>query len=302
MKNEKPRIGFIGLGIMGKPMATNLIRAGYPLTVYNRSKASVKELVSKGAKSADTSRELAEQVDVVIDMVTDAPDVEQVLLQKDGVSDAARSGQIVIDMSTNSPETAISVSAQLEKKGLDFLDAPVTGGDKGAREGTLTIMVGGRKETFEKCLPIFRAMGKEIVYMGLVGCGQAAKLCNQAAVAINALGTCESLLLGSAYNLPSKELLRVLTSGAASSWSLVNLGPRIASGDYEPGFKASNLHKDLRYIMSVAEKKRLSLPGNALVQQLFNAVMAQDLGERGTQVLIKVLVQLSKKELPSQSA
>jgi len=302
MKNEKPRIGFIGLGIMGKPMATNLIRAGYPLTVYNRSKASVKELVSKGAKSADTSRELAEQVDVVIDMVTDAPDVEQVLLQKDGVSDAARSGQIVIDMSTNSPETAISVSAQLEKKGLNFLDAPVTGGDKGAREGTLTIMVGGRKETFEKCLPIFQAMGKEIVYMGPVGCGQAAKLCNQAAVAINALGTCESLLLGSAYNLPSKELLRVLTSGAASSWSLVNLGPRIASGDYEPGFKASNLHKDLRYIMSVAEKKRLSLPGNALVQQLFNAVMAQDLGERGTQVLIKVLVQLSKKELPSQSA
>ncbi|MHB8567071.1 MAG: NAD(P)-dependent oxidoreductase [Nitrososphaerales archaeon] len=296
ISENKPRIGFIGLGIMGKPMASNLLHAGYSVTVYNRSKTSVEELVLKGAASADTPKKLAQQADIVIDMVTDAPDVEQVILQKDGVAELARRGLVVIDMSTNSPETAMSISSQLENRGLEFLDAPVTGGDKGAREGTLTIMVGGKKEIFEKCLVIFKAMGKEIAYMGPSGAGQATKLCNQAAVAVNALATCEALLLGSAYNLPIKELLRVLTSGAASSWSLNNLGPRIASGDFEPGFKSANLHKDLKYIMRVAEKKRLALPGSAMVQQLFNAVMAQDLGERGTQVLSKVLANLSKHD------
>lgn len=294
--SSKPRIGFIGLGLMGKPMSANLLRAGYEVAVYNRSKGSVNELVSKRAQSAKNPKELAGLVDIVIDMVTDAPDVEQVILEKDGVIEASKKGQIVIDMSTNSPDTAISVGSKLESEGLDFLDAPVTGGDKGAREATLTIMVGGKKETFDKCLPIFQAMGKEIVYMGPVGSGQATKLCNQAAVAINALATCESLLLGSAYNLPSKELLKVLTSGAASSWSLVNLGSRIASGDFEPGFKAAHLHKDIKYIMRTAENKKLALPGNALVSQLYNSVMAKDYGEKGTQVLIKVLRELSERE------
>lgn len=299
MSSSKPRIGFIGLGIMGKPMSANLLKAGYEVVVYNRSKGSVDELVAKGAQAAKNPKELASSSDIVIDMVTDAPDVMQVILEKDGVIDASKKGQIVIDMSTNSPDTAVSIGSKLESRGLDFLDAPVTGGDKGAREGTLTIMVGGKKEKFDKCLPIFQALGKEIVYMGPVGSGQATKLCNQAAVAINGLGTCESLLLGSAYNLPSKELLRVLTSGAASSWNLANLGPKIANGDFEPGFKAAHLHKDIKYIMRTAENKKVAMLGNALISQLFNSAMAKDYGEKGTQVLMKVLRELSERESSS---
>ena len=296
MQKESSKIGFIGLGIMGKPMASNLLRAGYEVTVYNRSKGSVRELLSKGAKSANSPEELARQVEVIIDMVTDAPDVEQVLLQEsDGVIKSARPGTIVIDMSTNSPETALNVSSKLEKKGIDLLDAPVTGGDKGAREGTLTIMVGGKKETFEKCLHIFKALGKEIVYMGPSGSGQATKLCNQTAVAINALATCESMILGSAYNLPTDELLKVLGSGAASSWSLNYLGPRIAAGDFAPGFKSSNLHKDLKYVMRVAMEKHLTLLGSGMLMQLFNAVLAEGHGGEGTQALIKILERFSKK-------
>src|SRR5208283_2294466 len=225
--SSKPRVGFIGLGLMGKPMASHLLQNGFTVTVYNRSKGSVNELVSNGAKAAVSPSDLARESDVIIDMVTDTPDVEEVLLRKNGVIESARRGMIVIDMSTNSPETAMVVSAELEKKGVEFIDAPVTGGDKGAREATLTIMVGGKKEVFDKILPIFRTMGKEIVYMGPVGSGQATKLCNQAAVALHTLATCEALLLGSSYSLPTKELLKVLTSGAASSWNLINLGPKV---------------------------------------------------------------------------
>lgn len=282
---------------MGKPMVLNLLKAGYAVVVYNRSKPPVNELVSKGATSADSPKELASRSDVLIGMVTDAPDVEQVILQKNGVIESAKSGLVVVDMSTNSPETALAISSELGKRGVEFLDAPVTGGDKGAREGTLTIMVGGRREVFESCLPIFRAMGKEIVYMGPTGSGQATKLCNQTAVALHTLATCESLLLGASYDLPSKELLRVLTSGAASSWNLVNLGPKIVARDFEPGFKAAHLHKDLRYIMQVADKKHLTLTGSGTVYQLFNAIMAENNGEKGTQVLAKILEKLSQKEI-----
>jgi 3-hydroxyisobutyrate dehydrogenase len=295
--NTKPRVGFIGLGLMGKPMASHLLQNGFTVTVYNRSKGSVNELVSKGAKAAASPSDLAKESDVIIDMVTDTPDVEEVLLHKNGVIESARRGMIAIDMSTNSPETATVVSAELEKKGVEFLDAPVTGGDKGAREATLTIMVGGKKEVFDKILPIFQAMGKEIVYMGPVGSGQATKLCNQAAVALHTLATCEALLLGSSYNLSTKELLKVLTSGAASSWNLINLGPRVVARDFEPGFKAAHLHKDLRAIMRVAEAKHLTLPGNAAVMQLFNAVMAEKYGEKGTQVIAKVLERLANREI-----
>src|SRR5947208_2531917 len=217
------------LGRMGTPMALHLLEKGYSVCVFNRNKASVNELVARGAKAAESPSRVAQESDVVIDMVTDAPDVEQVLLQEDGVIESARKGLIVVDMSTNSPETAILVSSQLAEKGVEFLDAPVSGGDKGAREATLTIMVGGKKEVFDACRPIFQVMGKEIVYMGSAGSGQATKLCNQVAVALHTLATCEALLLGSSYGLPTKDLLRVLTNGAASSWILINLGPRVVA-------------------------------------------------------------------------
>lgn len=297
LSRPSERIGFIGVGIMGKQMASNLMKKGYRLTVYNRSKKSVEELRSQGADVASTPSEIAAKSDIVIDMVTDAPDVEQVIFGENGVIEGARPGLVMIDMSTNSPEVAQSISSRLAEKSADFLDAPVTGGDKGAREGTLTIMVGGKREVFDRCKPVFEGMGKEIVYMGESGSGQAMKLCNQTAVAIHTLATCESLLLGSSSGLNSKDVLRVLTSGAANSWNLTNLGPKVVARDYEPGFKAAHLLKDLRYVIQLSEKNRLTLPGSSIVYQLFNSIMAENEGERGTQILAKVLEKLAGKEI-----
>jgi 3-hydroxyisobutyrate dehydrogenase len=291
------RIGFIGVGIMGKQMARNLMKKGYNVAVYNRSKKSVEELRSEGAQASSSPKDLAERSDVVIDMVTDAPDVEEVLFGENGAVESARDGMVFIDMSTNSPEVAQSVSSRLSERGAEFLDAPVTGGDRGAREGTLTIMVGGKREVFDRCRPIFEGMGKEIVYMGNSGSGQAMKLCNQTAVAIHTLATCESLLLGSSAGLDLKDVLRVLTSGAANSWNLTNLGPKVVARDYEPGFKSAHLLKDLRYVIQLSEKNRLALPGSSIVYQLFNSVMAEDEGERGTQILAKVLEKLAGREI-----
>lgn len=293
MKN----VGFIGLGIMGKPMASNLIKAGYSVGVCNRSLKPVAELEKIGARSYPTPKKLAAQVDVVIDMVTDAPDVMKVILGENGVASGSHKGLVVIDMSTNSPDTSVEISKKLEESGVEFLDAPVSGGDKGAREGTLTIMVGGKKQVFEDSLPIFKSMGKEIVYMGSTGSGQATKLCNQVAVSLHTLATCESLLLGTASGLDSKDLLRVLTSGAAGSWNLANLGPRIAQRDFEPGFKAAHIAKDLRYVMRMAEKFKITLPGSGIVYQLYNAVLADEYGEKGTQVLARVLEKLADREI-----
>ena len=218
-------------------MAANLMRNGYQLTIFNRSKKYVDEFSSVGAVVAQNPKEVAKNSDVVIDMVTDAPDVEQVLLGKNGVIEGAKKGLVVIDMSTNSPDFARSVSSKLAKNRVEFLDAPVTGGDKGARTATLTIMVGGKKSVFQKCKPILQSMGKEIVYMGDSGSGQATKLCNQVAVSIHTLATCEALLLGASSGLDLNDVLKVLTAGAAGSWNLSNLGPKIIQRDFEPGFK-----------------------------------------------------------------
>jgi 3-hydroxyisobutyrate dehydrogenase len=297
LTDRKQRIGFIGLGIMGKQMAANLMRNEYQLTVFNRSKKSVDELSSVGAIAAQSPKEVARNSDVVIDMVTDVPDVEQVLLGKNGVIEGAKKGLVVIDMSTNSPNSARSISSRLEKAGIEFLDAPVTGGDQGARAATLTIMVGGKKSVFQKCKPILQSMGKEIVYMGASGSGQATKLCNQAAVSIHTLATCEALLLGASAGLNLNDLLKVLTAGAAGSWNLSNLGPKIIRRDFEPGFKAAHLSKDLRYIMQLSEANRVSLPGSSLVYQLFNSILAEEDGEKGTQVLAKVLENLASREI-----
>jgi len=295
--SKEDRIGFIGLGIMGKQMALNLMRRGYDLTVYNRSKKSVTELVALGAKGVESPGEVAKVSDIIIDMVTDAPDVEQVLLGENGVLSAARQGLVVVDMSTNSPDIARSVYSKLLEREINFLDAPVTGGDKGAREATLTVMVGGRKETFDRCKPVFECIGKEIVYMGPSGSGQAMKLCNQTAVAIHTLATCESLLLGSSAGLDLNDVLRVLTSGAANSWNLTNLGPKVAKHDFEPGFKAAHLLKDLRYVIQLSETNHLTLPGSSIVYQLFNSIMADGQGEKGTQILARVLEKLASREI-----
>jgi 3-hydroxyisobutyrate dehydrogenase len=295
--NKSTRIGFIGLGIMGKPMASNLIKNGYSVTVYNRSSKSVQELASLGAVAATSPKEVAERSDIVIDMVTDSPDVEQVILGPRGIIEAAHDGLIVIDMGTNSPETSRKVSSILAEKKVKFLDAPVSGGDKGAREGTLAIMVGGEKSAFDSCLPIFEAMGKSISYMGESGSGQATKLCNQVAVALHTLATSETLMLGSTFGLNLDDLVKVVGSGAGGSWNLSNLGPKIAKRDFEPGFKASHLYKDLKSIMRMAEKENLMLPGSATVYELFNGVLADKKGEKGTQVLATFLEKLASREI-----
>lgn len=297
MPSSSERIGFIGLGIMGKRMAMNLINAGYNITVFNRSQKSTSDLVALGAMNAENPKEVAKASDIIIDMVTDAPDVEQVILGKNAVIEGAKRGSVVIDMSTNSPDFAFSLSSKLSEKGVEFLDAPVSGGDKGAKDATLTIMVGGKKDVFERCKPVFGEMGKTIAYMGNCGAGQATKLCNQVAVSINTLATCEALMLGASTGLDLKELLKVLTSGAASSWNLSNLGPKIIERDFEPGFKAAHLLKDLRYIVKLSETNHVSLPGSSIVYQLFNSVLAEKSGEKGTQILAKALEKLASREI-----
>ncbi len=287
------KLGLIGLGIMGKPMALNLLKAGFPLTVYNRSRAPVDLLASQGARAAASPREVAANSDVVITMVTDSPDVEQVVLGPNGVIEGLKPGGIFVDMSTISPVVTRRIAAELSKKGVMMLDAPVSGGDRGAREASLTIMVGGPKEAYEACLPVFQAMGKKITHMGDSGAGQLTKLTNQILVAVNMVAVCEALVFARKAGLNIDTVIDSLSAGAASSWSLVNLGPKAAKGDFAPGFKVKLLQKDLRYALSTAEQLKIALPATSLVHQFYNSIEAEGLGEEGTQVLLKVLERLS---------
>ncbi|MEM3403832.1 MAG: 2-hydroxy-3-oxopropionate reductase [Nitrososphaeria archaeon] len=287
------KIGFIGLGIMGKPMSKNLIKSGYHLTVWNRTASKMKELVDLGAKPASSPKEVAEKSDIVITMVTDSPDVEKVVLGPSGIIEGSMEGLIVIDMSTISPEITRRIAKKLEEKGVEMLDAPVTGGDVGAINATLSIMVGGKREVFEKCLPVFQAMGKKITYMGEHGMGQTTKLCNQVMVALNLQAVCEGLILGAKAGLDLNKLLEVVTAGAANSWALSNLGPKIIKGDLEPGFKLGMLQKDLRIVLSTAEELDLPLPVTALMHQMLRIAQADGYSEKGTQAMIKAMEKLS---------
>lgn len=287
------RIGFIGLGIMGKPMSQNLLKAGYPLTVYNRSRASVEAVVAAGAVAANSPKEVAEKSDIVITMVTDTPDVEQVILGENGVREGARDGLIVVDMSTISPKVTRTISKELAKAGAAMLDAPVSGGDKGAREGTLTIMVGGPEDAYNQALPVLQAMGKKVVRMGESGAGQLTKLANQILVVGNMIGVCECLVFAKKAGLDQKKVIDSLSAGAASSWSLINLGPRAVDGDFAPGFKIKLLQKDLKLVLASANELNVALPGSSMGHQLYNALEAEGRGEEGTQALIKVFQELA---------
>ncbi len=289
---ESRKIGFIGLGVMGKPMVLNLLKAGYPLTVWNRTRSKVDELLAMEATAAESPREVAEKSDVVITMVTDSPDVEEVALGPQGVIHGAHLGLVFIDMSTISPTVARRVAEELSRKGVRMLDAPVSGGEVGAREATLSIMVGGLRETFEECLPIFKVLGKRITYMGPNGMGQTAKLCNQVICALNIQAVCEGLMLGARAGLDLGKLLEVVTAGAAGSWMLSNLGPKMIDRDFRPGFKISHQQKDLRLVLSFAAELGLPLPGTALVQQMLRAVEAEGLGDKGTQAAIVAMEKL----------
>lgn len=278
-------------------MAKNLLAAGYELAVYNRTPAKAEELVALGAKPAQSPKEVAERSDVVVSIVTDSPDVEAVALGDEGVLQGIDEGGLYIDMSTISPAVARKVAQAFAARGAAMLDAPVSGGDKGAREAALSIMVGGDEAAFEAALPILRAMGKNIVHVGGSGMGQTVKLCNQVICGLNLLATAEGLALAAKAGADVEKVLQVVTEGAAGSWILRNLGPKMAAGEYAPGFMVKLQQKDLRLALEEAAARRLPLPGTALVQQLFRTVEALGAGDEGTQALIKAYERLGTMQV-----
>jgi len=291
------RVGFIGLGVMGGHMAVNLVRAGFALTVWNRTRSKMNDLIKMGAAAAESPKEVAEKSDVIITMVSDSPDVEAVVLGENGVMEGARKGQLVIDMSTISPEVTRRIASALADKGVDMLDAPVSGGEVGARDGTLSIMVGGPRTRFDEAQSIFKAMGKRITYMGGNGMGQTAKLCNQVICTLNIQAVCEGLMLGAAAGLNLNSLLEVVTGGAANSWQLSNLGPKMVKRDFAPGFRIRHQLKDIRLALAAAAEMKLPLPATGLTQQLFRAAEAENLGEEGTQALIAAMEKVAGRKL-----
>ncbi|MGQ9759872.1 MAG: NAD(P)-dependent oxidoreductase [Candidatus Methanomethylicaceae archaeon] len=289
------KIGFIGLGIMGLPMAKNLLRNGYCLVVHNRSRKPVEELASLGAESASSSREVAERSDVVITMLPDSPDVKEVILGKDGVMEGVRPGMVVIDMSTISPKVSVEIAKALAVKGVEMLDAPVSGGQKGAIDGTLSIMVGGKREVFDRCLPIFKAMGRVIVHVGHNGAGEIVKLCNQVICAINIISMCEGIALCRKTGVDVSKMIEVVSGGLGASNIISNLAPKILAGDMEPGFKLRLQQKDLRLALQLAEELKVPLLATGLAHQIFRIAEARGMGEKGTQALIRAYEILSEE-------
>lgn len=295
------KVAFIGLGIMGRAMAANVLRAGFALTVWNRTASRMEPLVAAGARAAVSPKDAAADADAVITMVTDSPDVEEVLLGERGVIHAARPGTVVIDMSTIAPERTRVIAARLAEKGIAMLDAPVTGGDVGAREGTLSIMVGGDETVFRRCLPLLQSMGRHIVHVGPNGAGQTVKLCNQVIVALNLLAMAEGLALAAKSGVDLEKMLSVVQKGAAASWALEHLAPRVLRGDYAPGFMVKLQQKDLRLALEAAAQAGLPLIGTSVVQQLLRSVEAYGGAEDGTQAIVTALERLGNFRLSDRS-
>ena len=289
-------IGFIGLGIMGFSMAKRLIEAGHKVSVYNRTASKGDPLVALGAKQAATPKECARGNEVVISIVTDSPDVEAVMLGPDGAVHAAEKDALFIDMSTIAPETARKVGQALKSKGIAFLDAPVTGGDVGAREGTLSILVGGEKADLERAREVFAVMGKRITHCGPSGAGQTVKACNQILCALNMMGICEALHLARLNGIDQALVVEALSAGAGGSWALEKLGSRIAKADFNPGFMIDLILKDLRIVQDAAKRVGLPLEGSALAQKLFGENQAKGEGRLGTQAMYKALERTAAKK------
>jgi len=293
----KTKVGFVGLGIMGAPMALNMMKAGYELKVYNRTdRPRVQEVVDAGGQRVVTPQAAAEGSDVVVSIVTDTPDMEAVILGENGIIDGVVAGATVIDMSTVSPRVTQDVAAQLADKGVHMLDAPVSGGDVGAQQGTLSIMVGGDQAVFDECLPVFESMGKNINLIGGNGAGQTTKLCNQIAVSVNNLAMAEALMLAAASDLDVQKVLDAISGGAAGSWQLSNLGPRILQGDFAPGFMVNLQQKDLKLVLQAANDIKLALPGASMAHQYFNVIERAGCADEGTQALIKAYEMQANKE------
>jgi 2-hydroxy-3-oxopropionate reductase len=286
-------IGFIGLGIMGRPMARNLLKAGYPLVVHNRSRAAVDDLVSAGAKAAPSPREVAQQSEIVITMLPNSPDVELVALAKDGIIEGARKGLILADMSTIAPLVSRNVGEALAARGVAMLDAPVSGGEKGAIDGALSIMVGGDPAVFQTVLPVFQAMGKTITHLGPLGSGGFTKLANQIIVAVNLTALGEALTLARKAGLDRELTLKALAGGLAGSRCLDQKTPNYVAGTYTPGFKIDLHFKDLGLIMETARTLGVPLPATAVVQELFNALRVKGRGGLDHSAIITLLEDLA---------
>ena len=287
------KIGWIGTGVMGKSMAGHVQAGGHELFVHNRTKAKAEELLKKGATWCDAPIEVAERSEILFSIVGLPSDVEETYLGKRGVLSGKGSYQIIVDMTTSRPSLAQTIAQKAAKKGVESLDAPVSGGDIGARDATLAIMVGGKKEVFERVLPLFQLMGKNIAYMGKAGAGQHAKTANQILVAGTMIGVCESLLYAVKLGLDQQAVIDIISKGAAGSWAISNLGPRLVRGDFKTGFFVKHFVKDMGIALQEAAAVGLSLPGLALVHQLYVAVLAQGHHDCTTQALYLALKSLN---------
>lgn len=291
------RIGFIGLGIMGRPMAKHLMDAGHTLTVWNRSRPGIDFLVEAGADEGASPADVASKSEVVFTMVGDSPDVEHIVMADDGIMAGASAGLVHIDTTTMSPGVTRQLAEAYAAKGIEILDAPVSGGEGGAINATLSIMVGGKPEVFERCKPLFEAIGKTITYCGPSGAGQTVKLCNQVAVAVTNMAVCEALVMATKAGVNPSTMIEAIQGGAAGSWQLSNLAPKMVAGDFKPGFKVWHQQKDLRLALEVARDNALPLPATALVAQLYAIIEADGHREAGTQALVKSLEKLGNVDV-----
>lgn len=283
--SQHTRIGWIGLGVMGGSMCGHLCSAGYPVTVHTRTATKAEAVCKQGAVWADTVAQIVESSDIVFTMLGYPADVRAVYLGETGLIQNARAGTILIDMTTSEPTLAVEIAQHGEQGGLSTIDAPVSGGDIGAREGTLSIMLGGPEQVCRELHPLWQILGKTVVYQGSPGMGQHTKMVNQTLIASGMVGICEALLYAYRAGLNLQTVLESIASGAAGSWSLTNLAPRILRGDFEPGFFVEHFAKDMGIALEEARRMNLSLPGLALADQLYRALVAQGHGRSGTQAL-----------------
>lgn len=286
-------IAWLGTGLMGAPMAMHLLRAGHEVRVYNRTRSKTQSLVEAGALACESPAVAARGADFVFSTVTDGPDVEAVLLGEGGALQTLGDGALCVDMSTIAPQMSRELATKLEARAIAFLEAPVTGGTMGAQSGTLSIMCGGHEADYQRARPLLELMGETLTFCGPHGSAQTVKLCNQVCGAMNLLGVCEALLLGQKAGVDPQLIVRVVSGGAARSWAMDVLAPKIIANDFAPGFAVDTQQKDMRLVSEAGEIANVPLPGAALAQQLWRAAQAQGMGEDGIQAMFKVLANMA---------
>lgn len=287
MEKASTNIGFVGTGVMGCPMATHILKEGYKLYVYNRTSTKAQLLIDSGAYLCENPGQVAKNCDVIFAIVGFPKDVESIFLSPDGIVENAKTGAIIVDMTTSRPDLAQKIAEIAAKKGIQSLDAPVSGGDVGAKSGTLSIMVGGEREAYDRILPLFELMGGNVVYQGPAGSGQHTKMANQIAIASTMLAMCESLTYAKKAGLDPHEVLKSISNGAAGSWTLDNLAPRILRGDYEPGFFVKHFIKDMQIAIDSGESMGVDISALKVAKAKFDQIAGEGFMEKGTQSLIK---------------